>query len=716
MIFSAWGGLLKKGLTHSIPRAAKPWRRRFQPSFANTALTLETRILPAAVAVEGQIHVASPAGDDINTIQGGTQSVAVGADGRFVMTWEHYSTDGNDILARLFDADGTPAGDAFLVNTTTANGQYQPSVAMSPSGSFVVVWETVSDDGLRYDIFAQRYGADGTAQETEFRINADVDARRQYADIAMDADGDFVVTWRKFTADFTESEVYFRRFDSAGTPLGDEVQVGDEHSFLMSPDVAMASDGSFAIAWLEPTSIRVQQFDAEGNELADPMTVNENTMADMPTIALDESGGFVVTWYGSVDGDPSGDLNIYARRYLANGIPAGDQFVVHETNVHRQWYPTVAMSADGNFVISWTTENPDFSNRDVIARTFNSDGLPLGAEFRVNPVVDGDQRYGHVAMTTTGEFVVNWADVYNGQLYARRFVLNLTPTDLTVSATAVAENSAVGTVVGTLSGIDADGDETFVFELVSGDGDGDNADFEIVGDELRTVAVFDYETRASYTVRIRATDPAGAFVEKILTVHVTNAAEPSVVTLTNHTVNENLPKNTLVGLLGLTDAPDGAVKYRLIGGAGGNGNSKFRISGNQLLTNARFNFEKQSSYSVRVQATDAAGNVTTQVFTISITDVDEAPTAIALSNLTVPGGKRGAIVGQLTATDPSPGERFRFTLVPGAANNNLFTIRGTSLRSNTRFDPAGPATYTVRIRVTDRDGLSFERDFTISVV
>ena len=83
--------------------------------------------------------------------------------------------------------------------------------------------------------------------------------------------------------------------------------------------------------------------------------------------------------------------------------------------------------------------------------------------------------------------------------------VNQAPTDLSLSRTSVAENQPIGTAVGTLSTTDPDPGDTFTYQLVSGAGDTGNASFTIVGNQLRTAAVLDFETQHSYSVRISTT-------------------------------------------------------------------------------------------------------------------------------------------------------------------------------------------------------------------
>ncbi len=106
---------------------------------------------------------------------------------------------------------------------------------------------------------------------------------------------------------------------------------------------------------------------------------------------------------------------------------------------------------------------------------------------------------------------------------------NHAPTDISLSNSSVAENAPVNTVVGTLSTTDADAGNTFTYSLVSGSGSTDNGSFNISGSSLRTLVAFDYETKSSYTVRVRTTDQGGLYAEKAFTIAITNMNEAPVL-------------------------------------------------------------------------------------------------------------------------------------------------------------------------------------------
>ncbi len=94
------------------------------------------------------------------------------------------------------------------------------------------------------------------------------------------------------------------------------------------------------------------------------------------------------------------------------------------------------------------------------------------------------------------------------------------------------------------------------------------------------------------------------------------------------------------------------------------------------------------------------------------------PTALALSLSTIAENNvTGAVVGNLSTTDPDAGNTFTYTLVSGSGDtdNAGFTIAGAQLKAAVSFNYEVKNSYTVRIRTTDQGGLSFERAVAITV-
>ena len=96
---------------------------------------------------------------------------------------------------------------------------------------------------------------------------------------------------------------------------------------------------------------------------------------------------------------------------------------------------------------------------------------------------------------------------------------NVAPTDLVLDGNIFYEYVPENTYIGTFSTIDNDVDLPFIYQLVSGDGDDDNALFTIVGAELRTDTTFMCSHRTDYSIRVRSTDVGGMFIEKSFAVN-----------------------------------------------------------------------------------------------------------------------------------------------------------------------------------------------------
>ena len=212
-------------------------------------------------------------------------------------------------------------------------------------------------------------------------------------------------------------------------------------------------------------------------------------------------------------------------------------------------------------------------------------------------------------------------------------VVDHAATDIALSNSSVAENEPVGTTVGTLSAADQDLGDSHAFALVAGPGGDDNASFQITGATLKTNAVFDFETRTSYSIRIRATDLLGLTYEEVFTITVSDVVEshpPTDIELSNASVGETLPSGSAVGTLSATDPDAGDTHtFTLVAGAGGDDNGSFQIDGTILETSAVFNFEAKSSYSIRVRVADNDSQTFEEQFTISILDVNDPPTSVA---------------------------------------------------------------------------------------
>jgi hypothetical protein len=269
----------------------------------------------------------------------------------------------------LFQSDGLYAqsvirqGGEFRVNSITFNNQHEPAVALDADGDFVITWSDDIFEGSR-GVWATGFNSAGAALTGQFRVNTYTYSSQRASSIAAETNGDFVVVWSSFRQDDPIFEfsygVFGQRFNSAGGVLATEFQVNT----------------------YTPT---YQQY---------------------PRVSSDADGDFVVVWAstGAQDGHSTG---IFAQRFNSSGAALAVEFMVNSRTTTRQDYPAVALDADGDFVVVWESPH-DGSGYGVFGQRFNSAGTRLGVEFQVNTFTSLSQYKAVVAAEADGDFVVAW--------------------------------------------------------------------------------------------------------------------------------------------------------------------------------------------------------------------------------------------------------------------------------------------------------------------
>ncbi|MCH9663791.1 MAG: hypothetical protein K0U66_09090 [Gammaproteobacteria bacterium] len=141
---------------------------------------------------------------------------------------------------------------------------------------------------------------------------------------------------------------------------------------------------------------------------------------------------------------------------------------------------------------------------------------------------------------------------------------NAPASDIVLSVTEVTENSPADTVVGTLSAIDPNAEDSHTFELddsLAGCLAADNGAFVIVANELRITEISNFEEKMSYDICIRATDdgiPIARY-SRAFTVAVANITE--VLALSNNSIPSHSAVGTVIGELSVSNSEPGAFSY-----------------------------------------------------------------------------------------------------------------------------------------------------------
>lgn len=178
---------------------------------------------------------------------------------------------------------------------------------------------------------------------------------------------------------------------------------------------------------------------------------------------------------------------------------------------------------------------------------------------------------------------------------------------------------------------------------------------------------------------------------------------PTDLTLDIGLIPENTPANTSIGEFRTLDVDAGdSHTYTFVPGVGDTDNDQFLIQGDQLLFQTSPNFEIQDSYSLRVRTTDQGGEIIDQVFTVSISDVNEAPTSITLSQTQVnENSASGTVIGELSSVDPETGDTHTYELVNDAGGRFQIVDNQLIIAPDVLLDFEANPSHTVTIRSTD---------------
>lgn len=365
-------------------------------------------------------------------------SVSAEDNGDFVVVWQSHGSSetdssSNSIHGQRYSSDGAPTGSQFQVNSYTTDDQRYSAVATDADGDFVVVWQSFGSSGTdsaNNSIQGQRYDSDGTPLGGQFQVNSYTTDEQRFPEVAMDADGDFVVVWQSSGSGGTDSSnnsIQGQRFDSGGAPAGSQFQINSYTTAEQQrPVVATDADGDLIVVWQSDGStgtdsssfsILGQRYASDGTLIGGEFQVNSYTTSVQryPAIDTDSSGDFVVVWqsHGS-SGTDSFYLSIQGQRFAADGTLLGIQFQVNSYTDHHQTRPAVAMDVfadEGDFVVAWQSNGSngtDSANYSVQGQRFASDGTVSGGEFQVNAYTTGMQRHPVVVTDGDGDFVVVW--------------------------------------------------------------------------------------------------------------------------------------------------------------------------------------------------------------------------------------------------------------------------------------------------------------------
>ena len=250
-------------------------------------------------------------------------SVCFRSPSTFLAVFE-YAKSGNNIGGMVVDANsGSKIGDAFVMSDNANNSRIYPHVASNGNYS-VCVWTDGRADIQVGDVYSERI-VGGNLASTNVKVNDDgPGGYNQYARVAMDSQGNYVVVWIDARSN-SGGDLYAQRFDAQGNKIGTNFNLTKSNSKFWEypPGIAMKSDGSFVVTWADDLTktgnnftAKTRFFSSSGQPLSDVIQVTTSPSAQ-PDVKIGATGAVIYAWN---DGRENVNLGrIYSKIYA--GFP-----------------------------------------------------------------------------------------------------------------------------------------------------------------------------------------------------------------------------------------------------------------------------------------------------------------------------------------------------------------------------------------------------------
>jgi|GEM_PF-2121908 len=320
--------------------------------------------------------------------------IAMDIEGNFAMVWKDEQRRHN--YGRVYLSSGNPVTVEFQIGSSTKT-QYATSIEMLANGDFITVWHEIdaSQAGATFAVYGRLFNADGTYKTEVFDISttsantssdAEIKELAQYgtnAQVSADANGNFVVVWH------VGGSIFAQRYDADANLIGKIIEVGAtvDAGIAPNPSIALNASGAFIITWNgrdnEDNGIYAQRFSASGTALGAAFLVNGNQVKEQknPDIALWDDGSFTIVWESLEQFASDSDYDIYVQRFDATANKIGTEFLVNIYTQDAQDKPSISKFANGSFIIAWSSFGQDGFAEGIYAKLFEANGNPVIPSF-----------------------------------------------------------------------------------------------------------------------------------------------------------------------------------------------------------------------------------------------------------------------------------------------------------------------------------------------
>ncbi len=634
--------------------------------------------------------------------------VAMDSGGNWAVVWTEVASSGDlNVKAKLYDKTGAAKSGTINVATSTSVSDFEPVVAMGPNGfssqnaGFVVAW-TRQTSSTNKDVFWARYSNTGTVLNSATAVANDSTQDESAPAIARDSNARFIIAYQ-YEFSSSDDDIRARTYTTSSNVVtaGGVTTIIGSGAREQAPSIAIDLDGTAVFAWQQYNSTEAR-WDVASRVLRTSGTLWP-TFVPGQTGSSDRINPTVGVFYGNpndtalstyilayeqetgvnstrgivreitptstsnssstsqyVEGNFGNPIFIATPQGFGGIIPPAKGYLYY-VDRNKTWDPfggttLFSVESDGSIqsfnsapvltlsgspttfvenasplLIASTTTlsdadgfySPGYLEVEILSGGHSSDELAIRNQGTGSTQINlsgSSVRYGSTTIGTfsqtsgsNAKLRINFTSTVVSATAVQALIRNITffntsdapststrsirfelfdgdfggglqssrsisvtaandaPRSLSLSANTIPENAASGTAIGTFSSTDPDPSNTFTYSLVTGTGSTDNGSFAIVGSQLRSNAVFDFEAKSSYSIRVRTTDQGNLSFEQSFTVNVTNINE--VVSNTAPTLNSSGNPFVILGAGSRQSAEmrQGVLISDILGrGAGGN--------------------------------------------------------------------------------------------------------------------------------------------------
>ncbi|MBK7172697.1 MAG: cadherin domain-containing protein [Bacteroidales bacterium] len=365
-------------------------------------------------------------------------------------------------------------------------------------------------------------------------------------------------------------------------------------------------------------------------------------------------------------------------------------------------YAILSGNASGAFAINISTGQVTVANSSVL-------------DFESTPVyslIVKVEDNGTVALSNQATITISLTDANEAPFIANQ-------------SFSISENSANGTIIGTVSASDPDAGQTLTYTILSGNTAGAFTINAASGElSVANTTALNFEQVPVYSVVVKVQDNGTVSLsnQAAITIQVLDINETPLISNQSFTLSENASNGYPVGTVLATDPDAGqSLMYSILSGNTDGAFSINALSGTILVADSSvLSFENTSSYSLIIRVDDN-GTVSLNnqaTITISMTDANEAPEISNQSFTLSENSANGTTIGTIIANDPDAGQTLSYFILSGNTSGaftlNPVTGQLTVLNSAV-LNFEATSSFSLLIEVEDNGSVSLSSQATITI-